>query len=60
MLILLVAISILASIVAEIIARHFRNTYEIVWPIAPVLPENAMALEIAATLRRVAANLNGK
>jgi uncharacterized membrane protein YoaK (UPF0700 family) len=60
MLILLVAITILGSLVVEMISRHFKNTYEIVWPVAPVVPENAMALEIAASLRRVAANLNGK
>jgi uncharacterized membrane protein YoaK (UPF0700 family) len=60
MLILLVAITILGSLVVEMVSRHLKNNYEVVWPVAPVVPENAMALEIAASLRRVAANLNGK
>lgn len=60
MLILLVAITLIGSLVVEMLVRRFNDTYEIEWPEAVVVPPNAMALEIAATLRRAAANLNGK
>lgn len=60
MLILLVATTLIASFIVEMLVRLFRNTYEIEWPVAAAVPENAMALEIAASLRRAAGNLNGK
>ena len=60
MLILLVATTLIAAFVVEMIADYFKNTYEIEWPTAVAVPENAMALEIAQTLRRTAGKLNGK
>jgi hypothetical protein len=60
MLILLVATALIGSFIVEMLVRQFRNNYEIEWPAAVVVAENSMALEIAATLRRAAGNLNGK
>jgi hypothetical protein len=60
MLILLVAATLIGSFIVEMLVRRFKDSYELEWPAAAVVPENAMALEIAATLRRAAVNLNGK
>ena len=59
MLILLVATALIGSLIVEMLVHRFNNSYEIEWPVAAMPPENAMALEIAATLRRAAGNLNG-
>jgi hypothetical protein len=60
MLILLVAATLIGSLIVEMLVHLFNNNYEIEWPVASTAPENAMALEIAATLRRTAGKLNGK
>lgn len=60
MLILFVATTFIAAFIVEMLVHRFNNAYEIEWPAASVVPDNAMALEIAATLRRAAGKLNGK
>lgn len=60
MLILLVATTLIGSLIVEMLVHRFNDTYEIEWPVAAAVPDNAMALEIVATLRRAAQNLNGK
>ena len=60
MLILLVTTAIFASLVIESLVRLFNSAYELEWPTPNLAPENALALEVAATLRRAAANMNGK
>ncbi len=60
MLILLVTAAIVASLVIESLVRLFNNAYEFEWPAPALAPENALALEVVATLRRAASNMNGK
>ncbi|MBO9098379.1 MULTISPECIES: hypothetical protein [Rhizobium] len=60
MLILLATATIIGSLIVEMLVRRFNSTYEIEWPTATPVPENALALDVVATLRRAAANMNGK
>ncbi|WFR96777.1 hypothetical protein [Rhizobium tumorigenes] len=60
MLILLATATIIGSLIVEVLVRRFNSTYEIEWPVAAPAPENALALDVVATLRRAASNMNGK